>query len=154
MFRRFLSFLREKLFQINDSPHKISLGFGLGIFAGLFPGTGPLAALFLAFIFRANRAAAIVGSMLTNTWLSFMIFAVSLRFGSFLIGADFPAIHRQAWELLSHFRWNKIFSEATWPILKPLFVGFFASGLILGLLGYLVCLGVIVWQRNLKQKFR
>lgn len=148
---KFLSFLKEKIISINDSPHKIALGFGLGVFTGILPGTGPLAALFLAFVFRVNRAAALIGSAITNTWLSFVIFAVSLKLGAFLTGTDFSTIRLQAQELLGNFHWDKIFSAAVWPILKPLMLGYLISGMILGVLGYLVSLSIILLQRNSKQ---
>ena len=54
--KNFLRFVYAKLFSINDTPNKISLGLGLGVFAGILPGTGPIAAVFLALVFRANRA--------------------------------------------------------------------------------------------------
>ncbi|MDD5109551.1 MAG: DUF2062 domain-containing protein, partial [Candidatus Omnitrophica bacterium] len=60
-FNKILNFLFSKLFKINDTAGKIALGVGLGVFSGLMPATGPLAALFLAFIFKANRAAALLG---------------------------------------------------------------------------------------------
>jgi len=66
-FRGFFQLLYLKLIKINDTPQKIAFGFGLGVFSGIFPGTGPLAALFLALILRANRASALLGSLLTNT---------------------------------------------------------------------------------------
>lgn len=40
-----------KLFQINDTPQRIALGVGLGVFTGIIPGAGPIAALFLAMLF-------------------------------------------------------------------------------------------------------
>ena len=67
---KLLQFLFDKLFKINDTPQKIALGFGLGVFAGIFPGTGPVAAILLAYVFRANRASALFGSLFTNTWLN------------------------------------------------------------------------------------
>ncbi|MCG2713658.1 MAG: DUF2062 domain-containing protein [Candidatus Omnitrophica bacterium] len=70
MFKKIINFIFAKLFKINDSAGKIALGVGLGVFAGLLPGTGPAAALLLALVFRANRAAALLGSLITNTWLS------------------------------------------------------------------------------------
>ena len=75
----------ERLFKINDSPQKIALGLGLGVFAGILPGTGPLAALFLAFIFRANRASALLGSLATNTWISFVTFVLAIKIGSAIL---------------------------------------------------------------------
>src|SRR3989338_7559347 len=86
-----LKLIYDKLVKIDDSPQKVALGFGLGVFCGILPGTGPMASLALAFIFRANRAAALAGSLLTNTWLSFVIFTLSLQIGAFLTQTDWQA---------------------------------------------------------------
>ncbi|MBI5144700.1 MAG: DUF2062 domain-containing protein, partial [Candidatus Omnitrophica bacterium] len=77
----FLKLIYVKLFKIHDAPQKIALGFGLGVFLGIFPGTGPIAALFLAWRLKINRASALLGSLLTNTWLSIVIFLLSIKFG-------------------------------------------------------------------------
>ncbi|MDI6606430.1 MAG: DUF2062 domain-containing protein, partial [Candidatus Omnitrophota bacterium] len=79
--RRLFRLFYLKVFRINDSPRKVALGMGLGVFSGILPGTGPIAAVCLAFIFRANRAAALLGSLITNTWLSFFIFLVAIKTG-------------------------------------------------------------------------
>lgn len=89
-------YLYLKLFRINDSPQKISLGFGLGVFLGVFPGVGPLAALLFSFLFRVNRAAAVIGSLLTNTWISIVVFGISVKTGSALFGLDWISV-RNSW---------------------------------------------------------
>lgn len=152
MFQRFLLFLKEKLFTINDTPHKIALGFGLGVFSGILPGTGPVASLVLAFLFRANRAAALAGSLLTNTWISFVIFAVALQTGSYLTGADWQEIYSQAQELLKNFRWQTVFSSALWPVLKSLLAGYLVIGLLLGFLGYVLSLGLVLLKRGYSRR--
>ena len=48
--------IRDKLLGINDSPHRIALGIGLGLFLGVLPGTGVIAALAVAFIDETHDA--------------------------------------------------------------------------------------------------
>lgn len=120
-FFRFLRFIYLKLFRINDSPHKIALGFGLGVFAGIFPGTGPLASLFLAFIFRANRAAALIGSLLTNTWLSFVTFVLAVQAGSMLLKIN----------------WQDVQAKKT---ILPIALGYAIIAFCCGLVAYLAAL--------------
>src|SRR4030042_3454193 len=86
--KRFLKYLYHEIVQINDSPQRIALGFGLGVFTGVFPSTGPLAALFLAAIFRVNRASALLASLLTNTWISFVILIPAVKVGSLIFRID------------------------------------------------------------------
>src|SRR3989338_11447506 len=99
-FKRLLKFLYLKLFKINDTPQKIALGLGLGVFAGIFPGTGPAASLFLAFIFRANRASALIGSMLTNTWLSVVTLLLAIKLGALMFGIQWEEIQNNGTSLI------------------------------------------------------
>lgn len=48
---RLLKLIYIKLFRINDTPQKIAQGFGLGVFLGILPGTGPIAAAVSGFSF-------------------------------------------------------------------------------------------------------
>ncbi|MDD5669514.1 MAG: DUF2062 domain-containing protein, partial [Candidatus Omnitrophica bacterium] len=66
---RFFKFIYLKIFRINDTPRKIAFGFGLGVFLGILPGTGPVASVIVAAFLHANKAAALLGSLITNTWL-------------------------------------------------------------------------------------
>src|SRR3989338_6840109 len=94
--------LYQNLFKINDTPQKIALGLGLGVFAGIFPGTGPLASLFLAFICRANRASALIGSLLTNTWLSIVTFLLAIKLGALMFGIKWEEIQNNGTFLIKH----------------------------------------------------
>ena len=96
---RFFRYLYLKLFRINDSPQKISLGFGLGVFLGVFPGVGPIAAFVLSFLFRVNRAAAVLGSLITNTWISIVTFVLAVKAGSAMFGLDWDVV-RDEWNIL------------------------------------------------------
>ncbi len=145
MLKKNFSFLREKLLHIHDTPHKIALGFGLGIFAGVLPGTGPLAALFLAALFRANAAAALAGSVLVNTWISFAILTVSLQVGAWVTGSDWQVLYQQAQALMRDFHWQTVFSDSMWGVVKPLGIGYLTVSLFLGFATYLLTLG-LVWQ--------
>jgi uncharacterized protein len=145
---KFFSFLKEKLISINDSPHKIALGFGLGVFAGIFPGTGPIAAIFLAVIFRANRAAALAASLATNTWLSFLIFAVSLQAGAAVLGTDWHSAYETSRALLENFSWRTLFSGPVLTVVKPMLVGYLLVGLALGAGSYLLVYGILKLRKQ------
>jgi len=90
---RFFKAVYLRLFRINDTPQKIALGLGLGVFMGVLPGTGPVAALALAFLLKVNRASALLGSVLTNTWLSIPVFLLSLRVGASFAGINYQDLH-------------------------------------------------------------
>ncbi|HOW35247.1 MAG TPA: DUF2062 domain-containing protein [Candidatus Omnitrophota bacterium] len=134
----FLKVLYEKLVKINDSPHRTALGFGLGVFLGIFPGAGPVASLVLAAVFRVNKAAALLGSVLTNTWLSFVTFLLAVKAGSFLTGCDWRNVYDQCELLVKDFHWKDLWDVSILKILMPLIVGYVIVGLAAAFVGYLV----------------
>ncbi len=145
-FKKIINFIVSKLFKIDDSAQKIALGAGLGVFSGLMPGTGPVAAIFLAFIFRANRAAALFGSLLTNTWLSLVTFILAIKAGSVILKMDWRQVQRKAQILVQDFSWSKFFRLSFFEVLLPVVIGYLIVGLILGALSYLITLLII--RRN------
>ncbi len=150
--QRFFKLIYLKLFRINDAPQKIALGFGLGVFLGILPGTGPIAALTLAFICRLNRAAALLGSLLTNTWISVVAFLFSIKTGSFIMGREWQKAYED-WNLfLKDFHWNNLLKSATLEILVPVLVGYFIISVILGIVAYVVSLLVVVRIKGIKKE--
>ncbi|MDD5561270.1 MAG: DUF2062 domain-containing protein [Candidatus Omnitrophica bacterium] len=143
LFKKIISFIFAKLFKINDSAQKIALGVGLGVFSGLIPGTGPAAALFLAFVFRANRAAALFGSILTNTWLSLLTFILAVKIGSLLLNRHWQEVSRKAQGLIHNFHWGGFFKLSFLDVALPVIIGYLVMGLFLGLVCYLAVLFVI-----------
>ena len=129
-----------KLFNINDTPHKIALGLGLGVFAGILPGTGPIAAIFLALAFRANRASALLGSLLTNTWLSLVTFLLSIKVGSVIMGVDWQEAYKNWLLFLKNFRLADLFKLSILKIISPAILGYMVVAASLGLLTYLMAL--------------
>lgn len=141
-------FLEEKLFKINDTPQKVALGFGLGVFAGILPGTGPLAALFLAFIFRANRASALASGLLTNTWLSLVTFLLAIKTGSAIFRVSWQGLQSD-WALaVSHWRWQDLFTLPVLKIILPVFIGYCVISFVLGLISYAALLFILKWRKR------
>ncbi len=141
--------LYDKLVRMNDSPQRIAIGFGVGVFLGILPGTGPIAALAVSWALRLNKAAAVLGSMLTNTWLSVVTFALALKIGSWLTGSNWLNIKEHAKQLLEHFSANALWDASMIHVLKPLLLGYAAVALLCGLAGYvlvLIFLGPRLWR--------
>ena len=103
--KAFLKAIYDKLSKIDDSPQKIALGFGLGVFCGILPGTGPVAAVALAFVFRVNKIAAFAGGLLTNTWLSVVTFILAVRLGSAVSGADWNEVYSRCKDIIRDFHY-------------------------------------------------
>ena len=114
----------------------LALGFGIGVFLGIFPGVGPLAAIFASIILRVNRAAALIGSLLTNTWMTVTTFALASKVGSWIVGVDKDQ-SREAWNhLIKNFYWRKLFDHELLEIIYPLLMGFVVVSFLLGVCAY------------------
>jgi uncharacterized protein (DUF2062 family) len=128
--------LRDKLLGINDSEHRIALGMGLGLFLGVLPGTGPIAAVTSAALLRVNKAAALAGALLVNTWINVVTFPLALAIGAFLFGIEPAALAGDWAALTTHFTWRRFAYIVLHDTVIALFVGYALIGLLLGAAGY------------------
>lgn len=94
---------KEKILQLlksNATPREIALGLAIGVFVGLSPLVGLHAVLGVAFafIFRANKLAALVGTQVSTPWaLPFLIF-LNLQIGTFFTTGKWQLPY---WNILS-----------------------------------------------------
>lgn len=136
------------IFKINDSSQKIALGFGLGVLSGIFPGTGPLAAVFLSFIFRANYVSALLGSILTNTWLSVVTFLLAIKVGAVIMGVNWQDAQRE-WNLfLSNFQLGHLIKLSVLKVVLPVFLGYLLIACMAGLFSYLMVLIILKFKKK------
>lgn len=149
---RFFKALYLKLFRINDTPQRIAIGLGLGVFCGVLPGTGPIAALALSFAFRVNRAAALLGSILTNTWISIPVFLLSLQAAAAIFGVSYHDLHNQWTLLLKDFHWKSLLDLGIYNVLGPILVGYAAVSLVIAIIAYMITL-IVVEYANRKKLF-
>lgn len=148
--KRFFRFLYLKLVRINDTPQRVALGLGLGVFLGLLPGTGPLASLALAFVFRLNRIAALLGSLMTNTWLSVVTFLLSVKVGAAIMGLNWQSVNQGVSGLFKSFHWADLLKISVLKLLLPVFIGYCVVGFFLALIVYLTVLAIL--KKRLKKK--
>ena len=140
IFLKIKSFLYDKFIKINDTPQRVAFGFGIGIFTGILPGAGPLAALFLAFIFKANRASALAASVLSNTWLSFVTFVLAIKTGSAIFNTSWESLKSDWVSMLAHWHWQDLFKASVLKIFLPVICGYIIISFILGLVAYMLVL--------------
>ena len=143
LLKNFLKLLYDKLVLINDTPQKIALGFGLGVFLGILPLTGPVAALVLSVLLRVNRVAALAGSLLTNTWLSVVSFFLAIKIGAAVIGLKWEEVKESYELLLKDFHWRDLLGASVLKIIEPLVIGYAAIGFISAFLAYLIALMIL-----------
>lgn len=79
-----------RLVRVADDPVHIALGFALGVFIGVFPtfGIGIPVALFLAALFRWNKAAALTGTLLMNPLTTPFFWSLSGTVGALMFRTD------------------------------------------------------------------
>lgn len=137
-----------KLFRINDTPQKIALGFGIGVFLGIIPGTGPIAALIVASFLHINRAAAILGSLLANTWTSILTILLSIKLGSAIMRLNWQEVYKGWLILLNNFHWVDLFKVSILKIILPVLIGYFVIAFCLGILVYLIFFLLLTIKRH------
>ncbi len=141
--KAFLKGIYTQIAGMHDSPHHVALGFGMGVFLGILPFTGVVAAVTLAVIFKFNRAAALLGSVITNTWLSVVTFFIAGKLGCLLLGYDWDSILNEAQEVISHFSWRSFLGIASLKVLLPLLLGYLIVGAVCGFVSYWVVLIIL-----------
>ena len=145
---RFFKVLYLKLFRIDDSPQKVALGFGLGVFLGVMPGMGPIAALAVALLIKANRIAALLGSILTNTWLSIPVFFLAVKTGSAVTGVSYDRIKDAWFSLIGNFGWDRLARLSLNDVLIPVIIGYAIVSLAIGVLAYVVAFLIVKYRKN------
>jgi len=140
-----------RIVRINDSPLRISIGFGLGVFTAVIPGIGPIAALLLAFIFRVNRASAVLGSILFNTWFSFVALLMAIKTGSAVAGLDHNDVYNGWTGLIKDFKWEKLFEVSVYQVLVPIAIGYLIIALVSAIIAGVIVYGIARFRKL--QKF-
>lgn len=87
---RSLRYFLARLLRIRDTPESVAAGFSIGIAVGCIPffGIQTVIALFLAFVFRVNKVACVLGSVWTNPVTAFPVYYACYRFGLIITGRD------------------------------------------------------------------
>lgn len=119
--RRWWRRLYLRMARTKDAPEKIALGFSIGVALGILPtfGLGILLALVFSFLFKANKFAAVLGSMIMNPWIAPLFWTLSYMVGSMVLGNNWY----QTWLDLKAFRLKEIplseiiGKEILWPYL-------------------------------------
>ncbi len=150
--RRFIKLIYIKLVRIDDTPQKIALGFGLGVFAGVMPMAGPVLALFLAYLFRVNKAGAFLGALLTNTWISILSLILSIKMGAYIFGIEWAALHNSWLMLWKHFHWANLFKMSALEVVLPIAAGYIAISFIAALIAYVVALLLVNSIKNVRKR--
>jgi uncharacterized protein (DUF2062 family) len=146
-----LKHIYSKLIRAKDTPHKIALGFAIGVFYGLFPLVGVIFTILTAIIFRANKVAALIGVFVTNTWMSAILALPSVKIGAKIFGLNWQAVWQDLRQYLFMSDIKDVFKALYGDVLLPAVVGFLIIALAIAMLGYAVSLFLIIRYRNGKR---
>jgi uncharacterized protein (DUF2062 family) len=94
--KRIFRYIYLRLVRVADDPVHVALGFALGVFIGVFPtfGLGIPVALFLAALFRWNKAAALLGTLLVNPLTTPFFWSLSGAVGALMLRTDTKSVLR------------------------------------------------------------
>ncbi|MBI5682522.1 MAG: DUF2062 domain-containing protein [Deltaproteobacteria bacterium] len=88
--KRWIKLHYYKVVRLDDPPEKIARGVAIGVFMGIFPtfGLGIIAAIISAYILKANRAAAVIGSFIMNPITTPVFWTLSSFVGAIIFWQD------------------------------------------------------------------
>ncbi|MEI9479067.1 MAG: DUF2062 domain-containing protein [Deltaproteobacteria bacterium] len=156
--RRFLDLIK-KLLWIDDTPERTALAFSVGIFLGFSPFLGfhTLAGIAIAFLFRLNRVAVLLGVWSNTPWWFIPYYMIATWVGTKVIGfrvdeAAIAGIFRLGMDqgfIASGF-WKQLATQA--GLLLSFGIGSLLFSLFLGLAAYPLSLKWIKFYRSKKQR--
>ena len=154
-------FIVYRIFHANDTPHRLALSIGLGMFLAWTPTVGlqMLLLITLATAFRANRIVGLPIVWISNPLTVGPIYVFNWWFGQHVVALfstrvtmGFNEIRARVGEIpFGHFYEGRFWKEL-WQLLLgislDLWVGSLITGLVLGVLAYVTSYKLIVWYRT------
>jgi uncharacterized protein (DUF2062 family) len=153
-------FFIYRVFSLDDTPHRIALGVGVGIFVAWTPTIGFQMILTIAIsaLLRANKLVGVPFVWISNPVTLVPIYAPNYWVGRKLLGGGHSAAQfvRQVREAMAvHGGWiDKIQAwwSATWNVFGPLWTGSIIVGLILGAIAYVIIYYAVVIFRAQRRR--
>lgn len=140
-------FLR-RLLLLDETPHRTSLAFGVGVFFGFSPfwGLHTVLGLAVSIVARLNRVAVLIGVWTNTPWTMAPAASVGTALGFLVLGMDveFPTFPRRSF--ISTEFWQGTWAEFRY-LVWPFFVGNIGLALAAGTLSYLVMHRILTRSR-------
>jgi uncharacterized protein (DUF2062 family) len=115
----------RSLFRLNDSPHRLSAAFALGVFIAFSPTIGlhTVSCLLLAWAFRLSKLVVITAAFINNPWTIVPLYGFCLWLGMKITGGG---------AAMPHIAWNELSMGNAYLILKPYLRPFVTGTLVAG----------------------
>ena len=156
--RRFKDLIK-KLLHIEDTPERTALAYSIGIFLGFSPFLGfhTLMGLMIAFLFRLNRVAILLGVWTNNPWWIVPYYVMATWVGMWVTGfwvdwATLKGIFQLGMDqgFIGSDFWNRIASQ--WGLLLSFGIGSLILCTLLSLVSYPLSLKWIKFYRSRKKE--
>lgn len=144
-FKRRARYHYLKILRIDDPPERIARGAAIGVLMGVLPtfGLGAFMAIGVAFVLRANKAAAVLGSFIVNPLTAPFFWTLSIVIGSLILGEDYSSI-------LAKVKDEGFFAGAEWTYLVYM-VGNIILSILFTLASYYLVKWAIIRHRAKKE---
>jgi len=144
----------EQLLHTHNTPQRTALAYALGVFLGFSPilGLHTVLGLALAFVFRLNRVAVVLGVYSNLPWLVPAYYTLATIAGAAVLGVDVqPRALEEAMKAVSAASWGEFAGLARQlaPLMWAYTLGSTVGALLLALVAYRVSLAMIVAHRKL-----
>ena len=138
--RRTLEYLSYRIKRLPDTPHRIALGLSCGVFATFTPlfGIHILVGALLAFLFRANILASILGTFFGNPVTFPFIAAICVRLGNFILDRASDSLNESIaidnWMQETDLTSFEVIEQFLLEVYSDKFIPYALGGVICGLL--------------------
>jgi uncharacterized protein (DUF2062 family) len=141
--------LAQLVLQVEDSPTRVALAFGLGMFIAFFPllGTHTAIALALAVAFRLNRVAILAGAWMSNPWTIGPMLTAGTLVGCVLLGVSPKTLAAVDWGLSGRDVHDALVAGFR-PLLWPFVLGNLVLGAVAGAVSFFVVRAVLRARRR------
>ena len=139
------------LVQVEDTPHRTALAFGVGVFIAFSPllGIHWVLALGTAFAFRLNKVAVLLGTYVNNPWTLAPLYLAGTALGCALLGVSPEGLSTIDWHASGTAFYRGLFDHLR-PYLWPFVVGNTVLGAVCGALIYAVVRRIVERRRRLR----
>ena len=146
----FRGFLRQ-LLHLGDSPERTALAFSVGVFLSFSPfiGLHTALAILVAFVFRLNRLAVLIGAYVNTPWTFAPVASFGTAVGFYALGTESRLSAIQWDSMLSEAFWQQMFSDVD-HLLLPFLVGNLTLSLLAGLISYLIMRRILIRHHRRK----
>ena len=144
----FRGFLRQ-LLHLGDSPERTALAFSIGVFLSFSPfiGLHTIIGLAIAFLFKLNRLALLIGVYVNTPWTLAPAASIGTAVGFFVLGTEGKLSEISGDSMLSESFWKEMLSDVE-HLLLPFFVGNLVLSVVAALIAYLITRRVLLRHRR------